>query len=154
MIAVRGHADPTKTLLELVRAGTKKGILQRSGNRGNYSYSLKGRPLDLNSTSTLTELIQRGEFDGVDGHNPRETMQAALNLSRKRSEEVAGSVVQYAGSKGLEIDSTQLQPVGVGIREPFIAKPSNMAEAEKNMRVEFRLLRVTAEVQSGSDFDF
>ena len=47
-----------------------------------------------------------------------------------------------------------MQAVGVGIREPFIAKPGNMEEAKQNMRVEFRLLRVTAEAASGSDFDF
>jgi len=154
VIAVRGHSDPTKTLLELVQAGIKKGVLKRSGTRGNYKYSLNGRPLNLNSTEEIQRLIEAGGFDGVSEHNPRATMQAALNLSRRRAEAVRDSVIAYANGKGLHLDQTQIQPVGVGIREPFIAKPRNADEAGQNMRVEFRLLRVTAEVSSPSDFDF
>jgi ABC-type nitrate/sulfonate/bicarbonate transport system substrate-binding protein/outer membrane protein OmpA-like peptidoglycan-associated protein len=154
VVAVRGHADPTKTLMEFVQAGMQKGVLKRSGSKGNYRYSLKGKPLDLESTDLLTKLIEAGEFDGVADHNPRETMQAALNLSRKRADAVRSSVLEYATTKGLLLDQSQIQPVGVGVREPFIAKPTNMAEAEQNMRVEFRLLRVAAEASSASDFDF
>jgi outer membrane protein OmpA-like peptidoglycan-associated protein len=154
VVAVRGHSDPTKTLIEFVKAGMKKGVLKRSGSSGNYRYALQGRPIDLESTRNLEKLIEQGLFDGVQDHNPRETMQAALNLSRKRSEEVRDAIIDYAKAKGLQLDTSQIQPVGVGIREPFIAKPKNMAEAEQNMRVEFRLLRVTAEVAKESDFDF
>ncbi len=154
VIAVRGHADPTKTLLELVKAGMAKGIIKRSGSRGNYRYSLNGRPLDLKATRSLVQLIEKGEFDGAPGHNARATMQAALNLSRKRAEAVRDSIIKYAASKGVSIDKTQIQPVGVGVREPFIAKPSSMDEAKQNMRVEFRLIRVEAEATTQSDFDF
>jgi len=154
VVAVRGHADPTKTLLDLVKAGITKGILKQSGSPGNYSYSLQGRPLDLTATPELVKLIEAGAFDGAQGYNPRETMQAALNLSRSRAEAVLDSVVEYAKNKGLEIDRSQIQPAGVGIREPFIAKPGNMDEAKKNMRVEFRVVRVAAEAAQPSDFDF
>ena len=154
VIAVRGHADPTKTLYDLVRSGIQKGVLKRSGTRGNYSYSLKGRPMSLDRTDELMELIERGAFDGVAEYRPRETMQAALNLSRNRAEAILNSVITYASGKGLTIDKSQIQPVGVGIREPFIAKPSNMEEAKQNMRVEFRVIRVTAEAANPSDFDF
>ena len=78
----------------------------------------------------------------------------ALNLSRKRAEAVRESIIAYAKRKGVRLDASQIQPVGVGIREPFIAKPSNMGEAKQNMRVEFRLLRVEAEASQASDFDF
>jgi hypothetical protein len=54
----------------------------------------------------------------------------------------------------LTLDKTQIQPVGVGVREPFIAKPANMDEAKQNMRVEFRILRVQAEAAKPADFDF
>ena len=81
-------------------------------------------------------------------------MQAALNLSRKRAEAVLQSIVQYAQGKGLGIDQSQIQPTGVGIREPFIAKPTSMDEARQNMRVEFRVIRVPAEATVESDFDF
>jgi outer membrane protein OmpA-like peptidoglycan-associated protein len=154
VVAVRGHSDPTKILLETVRAGIKKGILKKTGTRNNYTYYLKGKKLDLTATEKLAESIMQGEFDGVAGINPRETMQAALNLSRKRAEAVKDAVIGYAKAQGLEIDQSQIQPVGVGITEPVIPKPSNMAEAEKNMRVEFRLIRVKAEVMNESDFDF
>ncbi len=154
VIVIRGHSDPTKTLLDLVNAGMEKGVLKRSGSSGNYSYSFKGRPLDLKDTGKIVELIQAGEFDGAAGVNPRQTMQAALNLSRERAEAVRDSVIQYAGKKGVRLDKSQIQAVGAGIREPFIAKPRSMEEAKQNMRVEFRLLRVTAEAASSSDFDF
>jgi outer membrane protein OmpA-like peptidoglycan-associated protein len=154
VIAIRGHSDPTKTLLDLVKAGMAKGVLKRSGTAGNYSYSLNGRPLDLSSTATLVSLIDSGAFDGVPDINPRETMQSALNLSRSRAEQVRDSVAAYAKAQGLGLDKTQIQPLGVGVREPFIAKPANMEEAKHNMRVEFRILRVQAEASKPADFDF
>jgi outer membrane protein OmpA-like peptidoglycan-associated protein len=154
VIAIRGHADPTKTLLDLVKAGMQKGVLKRSGASGNYNYSLQGRPLDLEATKDLVQLIESGSFDGAQTFNPRETMQAALNLSRLRAEQVLDAISQYASSKGVTIDTSQIQPVGVGIREPFIAKPSNLNEAKQNMRVEFRIVRVPAEATTSSDFDF
>jgi outer membrane protein OmpA-like peptidoglycan-associated protein len=154
VIAIRGHSDPTKTLFDLVKAGMAKGVLKRSGTSGNYSYSLNGRPLDLSSTATLISLIEGGAFDGVPEINPRETMQSALNLSRSRADQVRDSITAYAKAQGLALDKTQIQPVGVGVREPFIAKPSNMEEAKQNMRVEFRILRVQAEASKPADFDF
>jgi len=154
VIAIRGHSDPTKTLLDLVKAGMRKGILKRSGTSGNYRYSLNGKPLDLASTQTLMNLIESGKFDGVSDYNPRETMQAALNLSKKRAEEVRKSIIAYAKDKQGQLDSSQIQSLGAGIQEPFIAKPASMEEAKQNMRVEFRLLRITAEAQKKSDFDF
>ncbi len=154
VFAIRGHSDPTKTLLDLVRAGVAKGIIKRTGSNGNYSYSFRGRPLDLSSTGQIVKLIEAGEFDGASSGDPRQTMQAALNLSRSRAEAVRDSVIKYAAKKGLTLDESQIQPVGVGVREPFIAKPGNMDEAKKNMRVEFRLIRVEAEASSSSDFDF
>lgn len=154
VVAIRGHADPTKTLSELVKAGLSKSVLQRSGSSGNWKYSINGKPLDLNATADVVDLIEQGAFDGDPEHRPRETMQAALNLSRARAEAVRESIVEYAKGKGLNIDLSQVQPAGVGIREPFIAKPESMEEAAQNMRVEFRLLRVTAEAVTKSDFDF
>lgn len=154
VIAIRGHADPTKTLSELVRAGLKKGVLKRSGSRGNYRYVLAGRPLTLDSTSELVRLISEGAFDGVPNINPKETMQAALNLSRNRAEAVFDSILKYAQGKGITMDQSQVQPTGVGIREPFIPKPSSMEEARQNRRVEFRVIRVPAEATLESDFDF
>ncbi len=154
VIAVRGHSDPSKVLLETVRAGLKKGVLKRTGTRDNYSYFLSGKPLNLESTPEMISAIQTGAFDGVSEFNPRQTVQAALNLSRQRAEAVKKAVLTYAKTKGLDLDQSQIQPIGVGVNEPVVAKPSSMVEAEKNMRVEFRLIRVKAEVMNDSDFDF
>ena len=35
----------------------KKGVLKRSGSRGNYRYALQGRALDLDATQKLVELF-------------------------------------------------------------------------------------------------
>ncbi len=154
VVAIRGHSDPTKTLLDLVKAGMGKGIVKRSGTTGNYNYSLNGKPMDLGAIPAMIKLIEAGYFDGAGEANPRETMQAALNLSKKRAEAVRKSILGFAQSKGIRFDASQIQSVGAGIREPFIAKPASMQEAMQNMRVEFRLLRVSAEAASKSDFDF
>jgi len=154
VFALRAHADPSKTLMELVEAGLKKGILQRSGGPNNWRYTLNGRPLDIGATNDVIRLIETGAFDGVPDHNPREVMQAALNLSRQRAESVLRSAEEYAKQQGLPLDKSQFQPIGVGIREPFIPKPRNYEEARQNMRVEFRLIRVDAEMKQSSAFDF
>ncbi|MBW1807267.1 MAG: ABC transporter substrate-binding protein [Deltaproteobacteria bacterium] len=154
IIAIRGHSDPTKTLLDLVKAGMQKGHLKRSGSRGNYRYSFKGKSLNLKATKKIIKLVQGGSFDGAAGINPRQTMQAALNLSKERAEAVRDSILKHAQKKGIRFDTSQIQALGAGIREPFVAKPTSMDEAKQNMRVEFRLMRVTAEAAKKSDFDF
>lgn len=153
VIAVRGHADPTRTLFDLVQAGLEKGVLKRTGTPGNYEYYLEGKKLELTDPKKMEELIAGAAFDGATA-KPRDTMQAALNLSRARAEAVKKAVVAFAKSKNFLLNETQLQPTGVGIREPVIAKPKNLEEAKKNMRVEFRILRVEAEPNKTGDFDF
>lgn len=154
VIAVRGHSDPSQTLMEMVRAGMKKGILKRSGSKGNYSYSLNGRPFDISNTAEIISAIENGAFDGVSQHSPRETYQAAMNLSRRRAENFINSLSVWCKQNKYPFDSSQVRPQGVGIREPFIAKPRNFDDAQQNMRVELRVIRVDAEVQQGDDFDF
>jgi outer membrane protein OmpA-like peptidoglycan-associated protein len=81
-------------------------------------------------------------------------MQSAFNLSRQRAEAVRKSIIEFASKNNMRIDPSQIQPSGVGIKEPLIAKPRNVGEANQNMRVEFRLVRVTAEPTKQGDFDF
>jgi outer membrane protein OmpA-like peptidoglycan-associated protein len=153
VIVIRGHSDPTLTLVDLVKAGMQKGILKRSGTTGDYKYYYEGSVLDLKNTQKIIELIQGGAFDGAET-NPRQTMQVALNLSASRAEAVRDAIVKYATNRGQILDASQITPVGVGIREPLIAKPGDISEARQNMRVEFRLVKVPAEVMVQSDFDF
>ena len=154
VVAIRGHSDPTKCLVEMLKVGMKKGVIKRSGNKGNYRYAMNGRPLDIAAVDQVIAAIESGQLDGDAEYNPRQTMQAALNLSRRRAENVRDSMVDFAKTQGLQLDASQIQPVGVGIREPFIARPRSLAEARENMRVEFRLIRVDAEALTESDFDF
>ncbi len=145
---IRGHCDPSKVLYEIVQAGMKKGILQRTGTPGNYRYSLRGKPLDLSQTAEIVKMIEAGEFDGVPEFNPRATLQAALNISQRRAEAVRDAIIAYAQQKGIKIDKTQFQAVGVGVREPFIAVPRDKDQIRQNTRAQFRLVRVAAEMET------
>ncbi len=156
-VVIRGHSDPTKTLVQLVKSGLSKGVIKRTGQRGNYKYFLNAsgrtRELDLTAMGEMTKLIESGAFEGG-AQSPRQTMQAALNLSLARSEAVRQAIVDYAKRSGINVNLSQLQALGAGISDPVIAKPSNMAEARQNMRVEFRIVKVNPEALQDSDFDF
>ncbi|MBN1912541.1 MAG: hypothetical protein JW818_22665 [Pirellulales bacterium] len=154
-VVIVGHSDPTKTLVDLVRAGQAKGILKRSGTRGNYKYYIQtgvgSKPLDLEQTDTVVKLIKSGAFDGVQP-SPRQTMQAALNLSLARAEAVKQGIIDYAKQQGKTLNITQVQPVGAGILEPLVSKPVNREQAETNMRVEFKVIRVPGEAIDNFDY--
>ena len=154
-IFIRGHSDPTKTLVDLIKAGMEKGVITREGNRGNYTYKLNGSQLDLTQTKAIAELIKNGAFDGAKDASPRDTMQAALNLSASRAgEAVKKALSSYAKTKNFNLDLSQIRPVGVGISQPLVSRPKNINDAEKNMRVEFRIVRLDAESLKPSDFDY
>ena len=152
-IVIRGHADPTKTLLDFLKAGMAKGVITREGKSGSFKYFMNGKVLDITQTDNVVKAIQEGQFSGTE-NNPQETMQAALNLSLVRANQVKNAIAKYAKDQELNLDLSQITPSGVGIREPIIAKPTNAEEAKKNMRVEFRLVRISPESIKGSDFDF
>ncbi len=153
VIVIRGHADPTKALIDMIKAGIEKGTIKRSGQSGNYQYFLNGKRLDLTQTSTVLKLIETGAFE-TPSQRPRETVQAALNLSLARAEAVKQSLIDFAKVQQVNLDASQLQPTGAGISEPLIPKPENFEEALQNMRVEFRIVRVPAEALQESDFEF
>lgn len=152
-VVIRGHADPTKTLVDLVKAGMAKGVIQQVGQAGNFRYFMNGKPLDLNNTKSVVEMVKAGAFGGgpVD---PMVTMQAAMNLSLSRAEAVKKSLEKYASESGISVDLSQIVPVGAGILEPIIPKPRNMDEAKENMRVEFRIVKVNPEALAPTDFNF
>lgn len=156
-VVIRGHSDPTKTLVNLIKSGMQKGLITRTGQSGNYTYFVKttqgSQKLDLQNTRSLTELIQSGNFEGT-ADSPLQTMQAALNLSLRRAEVVKEAIVAYAKSRDINVNVAQLAPVGAGIAEPVISKPNSIEEAQQNMRVEFRIVKVNPESLNKSDFDF
>jgi len=152
-VVIRGHSDPTKTLVDMLKSGMQKGVIKQTGTQGNYKYFLNGQPLDLEQVQKLQALIEQGVFSGA-SPDPAVTMQAALNLSKKRAEAVRDALAAFATSQGTKMDPSQITPVGAGISDPVIAKPANLNEAKQNMRVEFRIVKVEAEAIQSSDFDF
>jgi ABC-type nitrate/sulfonate/bicarbonate transport system substrate-binding protein/outer membrane protein OmpA-like peptidoglycan-associated protein len=152
-IVVTGHADPTATLRDLVQGGTAAGVIRAENRGGVINYYFEQKPLDLTQTDKIVELITKGAFGGTNP-DPRATMQAALNLSRERSVAVRQAIIDFAKSREYLLDSNRIVPTGVGISQPLVAKPKSLAEAKRNMRVEFKLMRVSGEVSKAGEFDF
>jgi outer membrane protein OmpA-like peptidoglycan-associated protein len=152
-ILIRGHADPTRTLLDFLQAGQKKGDIERRGVKGSFEYFFRGAPLDLNATAGIMKYIQDGEYNGVEP-NPQLTMQVAQSLSLDRAEAVRKAIVEFAKINKINFDASQIKPDGVGIKEPLVAKPKNETDARRNMRVEFRMIKVAPESLNQSDFEF
>ena len=154
VMAIGGHADPTLMLRYVVEAGMNMGTLSRTGSAGSYQYTLDGQPFDLADPAAVQEAIKAGKFSGGGQKDPARTMRALEKLSQDRAEAVKKAVVDYANSKSYRLDVSQIQPAGVGMREPLVAKPASAEEARQNMRVEFRLMKVPMEAISTSDFNF
>lgn len=152
-VVIRGHSDPTKTLIDFVKAGMSKGLIKQSGVAGNYRYFYKGAALDLTNIKEVGALIESGAFAGGK-EDPTVTMHAAMTLSKSRADQVRDALAKYATQLGIKVDLSQITPVGAGIAEPIVAKPKTLDEAKENMRVEFRIVKVDAETIAPSDFDF
>ena len=154
VVVIRGHSDPTATLRAMVRGGLANGVLRKTGSGANYKLFYDGRPVDVNDTSAIEKLVATGAFDAPPEHRPRATMQAALNLSVQRAAAVKEAIAAYAEGAGVNVDLSALTPTGAGISDPLIPRPRSLAEARENMRVEFRIVRVDAEVLGPDAFDF
>lgn len=157
-MVIEGHSDPTLTLVTFLRAGMETGVIRRTGSQATgYKYFLKtatgSKELDVTQTEELVRLITSGQFE-TPSQKPLQVMQAALNLSLQRAEAVKQTLEEMAKSEGINVNLAQLQPVGAGIADPVIAKPASPDDALKNMRVEFRIVRVNPESTQSSDFDF
>ena len=152
-VVIRGHSDPTKTLIDFVKAGISKGLIKQSGTQGNYRYFYKGAPLDVTNIKEVSALIEAGAFAGGKD-DPTVTMHAAMALSKSRADQVRDSLAKYAAQLGVKVDLSQITPVGAGISEPIVAKPTSLEQAKENMRVEFRIVKVDAETIAPSDFNF
>ena len=154
-IAIKGHTDPSKMLATIIRTGLERGILKRTETGGNYRYLMNGQPFGLKDTRTLVKLIQQQKFDeGSNLEDPYQIMDAGLQLSEQRAEVVKQSIITYAHERNIRLEAEQIVPVGLGVKEPVIAKPTNPTQAAKNRRVEFALVKVSSEVVVHSDFDF
>lgn len=155
ILAIRGHADPTRTLADLVRAGLECKVLERRGSPGDWHYFLSGREVVLASAQHVAQAIESGKFDCSATYRPRDTFQGTRTLSHARAQAVLKSLTDYAkGKKGIRFDPSQFQAQGVGILEPLVPTPRSEADQAKNMRVEFAIIPVAAELASPADFDY
>ena len=154
VVVIRGHSDPTATLRAMVKGGLANGVLRKTGAGVNYKLFYNGRPVDVNDTAAIERLVATGAFDAPPDHRPRAVMQAALNLSVQRAEAVKKAIADYAKDAGVNVDLSALKPTGAGIADPVVPRPRSLAEAQENMRVEFRIVRVDAEVLTPDAFDF
>ena len=157
---LEGHSDPTLALQHFFWAAKAKGLI--TGDAGNYKF--RGQPLDLADTSAVVTMIQnenlanqkRKDNSGqiVEIPDPRNTVAAALTLSKVRVDNVKKAIELFAKENKYQIDMSQAVPKGVGIADPVNPRPRNMQQAQENMRVVFRIIRVKAEAIAPDDFNF
>ena len=141
--------------MTLVKTGIKRNIIKRTGQRGSYKYFMDGKSIRLENTEKLIKLIQQKKFEsGTEIESPYQVMRAGLELSEQRAEAVKNAIVNYARQRNVRLESDQIVPIGMGIKEPVIAKPINPEQASENRRVEFALVKVSAETVAEADFDF
>lgn len=163
VLVVRGHSDPSQVLREMVLAGKAKGVIKEQstivmGADGKptkkRTYYYNGESLNLTNTKAMMKAIDAGDFSGVADHDPQQVLAAATNLSKVRAEAVKSAFVAYAKENNIPFDASQLQAQGVGPSEPNIAKPTTEAEVRQNIRVEFRMVKISGESVKPSDLDF
>jgi len=157
---IEGHSDPTLALQQFFWAAKAKGLI--TGATGSYKF--KGQTLDLTNTDFIVQAITMENLGGQQRRNragqieeipdPKRTVAAGLTLSNSRAVAVKAAIDQFASQNNLNIDLSQAIPIGVGIADPAVPKPTSMNEARKNMRVVFRVVRVAAEALSEDDFNF
>jgi hypothetical protein len=141
-------------------AAKAKGLI--TGDVGSYKF--RGQPLDLADTSAVITMIQnenlsnqkRKDSSGqtIEIPDPKNTVAAALTLSKTRVENVKKAIEQFAKENKYQIDMSQAVPKGVGIADPVNPRPRNMQQAQENMRVVFRIIKVKAEAIAPDDFNF
>ena len=159
-VIVEGHSDPTLALQHFFWSAKAKGLI--TGEAGNYKF--RGKSIDLADTDSIVSVIQSENLSGqkrkdssgqvVDIPDPKTTVAAALTLSRSRAASVKKAIEAFANDSNLKVDMSQAIPTGVGISSPVNPRPRNIQQAQENMRVVFRVVRVKAEAISADDFNF
>jgi hypothetical protein len=165
VILVRGKSDVSKTLFDTVVALREAGKIKESGN-GNAKkyYFANGNELDLTQTTELVKLINETTFEGfprqisirgklVNVDSPKDDVNAMDLLSRKRAEGFRKAIIKRAADTHVNLDPSQIQITGVGIREPLIPRPKNPEEAIKNMIVQIQVRDVGGEALSSDLFN-
>jgi ABC-type nitrate/sulfonate/bicarbonate transport system substrate-binding protein len=157
VMSVRGHADTAKLVKDFLWAAEKQGIIEKRGNPGTDEYYLKGSMtrVDPANIQQILDLIDRyPDLEGPESKDPstgqvrppvklKFMVHEAEKASKERAESVRDAIVAYAQAKNIRLDKTQIQPVGMGYKEPVVAFAQTEDDKRKNRRVEFRLAKVT-----------
>ena len=160
-IVIRGHTDTTLLVATILKKGIATGLVKQAGSPGNFSYSIDGKPLDLQNAKQVLAIASQPGIDdarkdsdpAVSATSPSRIAEAATALSKDRANQVKNALIAYALKKGVKLDDSQVQVVGAGANDPFIVKPRSAEEAAKNRRVEFSLVRVSAEAATSADYE-
>ncbi|MCX6714381.1 MAG: hypothetical protein NTX72_01060 [Candidatus Uhrbacteria bacterium] len=160
-IVIRGHTDTTLLVSTILKKGMEKGLVKQAGTSGNFTYSIEGKPLDLKNAKQVLALATNPNIDEArnstdaakQGDSPSRIAEAATALSYDRAKQVSRALIAYAAKKGVKLDESQITPIGAGASDPFIVKPRIPEEAAKNRRVEFSIVRVSAEAATASDYE-
>jgi hypothetical protein len=152
VMAIRGHTDAEAALKKYEQTGLDKGKFRRG--KGKYEFVFNdGTTFDLRDARKVAELIKKDNFGNPDLDLEVNYLQ---NLSEKRAQTVRNALINFASNKGLHLDKSQMKSVGAGMTEPIIALPNPAVPSEftANRRVEFRILRVSAESRTAADIDY
>lgn len=100
--------------------------------------------------SKYLELLQEKQKAGSNSTSVdlriNQTKQAAKNLSVQRANAVRDSLIAYAKTRNLTLDTSQFTVVGAGIDRPKFPNPRNEQEWLANMRVVFQIIQAEAEL--------
>jgi ABC-type nitrate/sulfonate/bicarbonate transport system substrate-binding protein len=156
VVAIRGHADPTLFMQRFLNAATRQGLLKPAGPRNSYK-TADGKPFDLNNITNVLDIVAKNPtLHFVDANGDGDLMtnaEASLqSLSDKRAARVREAILNYARSKGLVLEASQMRSEGVGVKEPVIAFPQTDDQAAQNRRVEFSIIKVPAEKVHSDEF--
>jgi ABC-type nitrate/sulfonate/bicarbonate transport system substrate-binding protein len=152
VVAVRGHADPSNLVNGFMKYGVEAKVLTQRGN----AYFLKdGTGLDPLNTKKMVEMIEKEHFVGSHNAELLDAINYLQQLSEQRAKSVRRSLESYAHNHKIRLDKSQIKEVGVGVLEPIgILTPQSVEDdAQKNRRVEFRIIKVPGLEAGGSDFD-
>ncbi|MBM2811645.1 MAG: ABC-type nitrate/sulfonate/bicarbonate transport system, periplasmic component [Chloroflexi bacterium] len=149
-----------------LRGTTKQGVLFAfeilfEPNQTEFAASLYrpefNRVLNLSATYPGAVIVIEGHSDPLKYLQDRQrgialsildqTKQAAKNLSVQRAIAVRESLISFGSSSQLALDSSQFTVVGAGIDRPKYGDPSTEQEWRANMRVDFQITQVEAELQ-------
>jgi hypothetical protein len=141
-------------------SGKRQGVIREV----NGKYQLRdGTPFDMNDIKQLLEVIRKNpEVKYIDPKTGFEDKPLTVlidglqNLSEERATSVRKSVLSFAHQRQWRIDESQIQAKSVGATEPIQVVPIRPDDPKKNMRVEFRIVRISQadRIASESDIDF